>query len=536
MAIERWSPSRMFTRQEQFIMKRLKRTRKLFAFLREVRHELFDDAFQAELETMYRDTGAGKPPLPPAKLAMAALLQGYLQVSDAEAVELTMLDLRWQMVLDCLGSTEPLFSQGALCEFRQRLIRHDLDRRLLERTVEQAKRTAGFDWKKLPKDLRVAIDSSPLVGAGRVEDTVNLLAHAGRKIVDCVAAMLQWPTERVCQEAGIPLLASCSIKAALDYTWTDPDDRVAAVTLLHLQLTHLEEWLRECLPEELTRPPLQEHVATLHQIMGQDLEPDPSGGGKVRIRKGVAEDRRVSVEDQDMRHGRKSKSKRFNGFKRHIATDLDTDLILACAITPANRPEEEGAIPLAADLRRLTTRIAELYTDRGYINAPLVDEVLAARGEVICRPWRAHNGKLFPKTAFTINIRDRRITCPAGDTVEMRFGSTVEFDPERCDECALRDRCTDTSPGHGRTVAVAENEQLQQRLRKLVATRPGRARLRERVPVEHRLAHISRRQGNRARYRGVRNNVYDLRRMAAIQNLETVQRRQTAYATMAKAA
>ena len=86
--------------------------------------------------------------------------------------------------------------------------------------------------------------------------------------------------------------------------------------------------------------------------MGQDLEPDPSGGGRSRIRDGVAEDRRVSVEDKDMRHGRKSKSKRFNGYKRHIATDLDTDLILACAITPANRPEEEGAIPLATDLRR----------------------------------------------------------------------------------------------------------------------------------------------------------------------------------------
>lgn len=536
MAIERWFPSRTFTRQEQFIMKRLKRTRRLFAFLREVRHELFDDAFQAELETMYRDTGAGKPPLPPAKLAMAAILQGYLQVSDAEAVELTMLDLRWQMVLDCLGSTEPLFSQGALCEFRQRLIRHDLDRRVLERTIELAKRTAGFDWKKLPKDLRIAIDSSPLEGAGRVEDTVNLLAHAGRKIVDCVAAMLQWPTERVCQEAGIPLLASSSIKAALDYTWTDPDDRVAAVTLLHLQLTHLEEWLRDCLPEELTRPPLQEHVATLHQIMGQDLEPDPSGGGKFRIRKGVAEDRRVSVEDPDMRHGRKSKSKRFNGFKRHIATHLDSDLILACAITPANRPEEEGAGPLATDLERLTDRVAAVYIDRAYINAPFVEQVRRAHGEVICRPWRAHNGKLFAKTDFAINIRDRRITCPAGATAEMRFGSTVEFEPERCDACLLRDRCTDTSPGNGRTVAVAENEQLQQRLRKLVATRAGRAHLRERVPVEHRLAHISQRQGNRARYRGVRNNLYDLRRMASIQNLETVQRRKTAYTAMAKAA
>jgi len=40
-----------------------------------------------------------------------------------------------------------------------------------------------------------------------------------------------------------------------------------------------------------------------------------------------------------MRHGRKSSSKRFNGYKRHIAADLDTDLIVACAVTPANRPE-----------------------------------------------------------------------------------------------------------------------------------------------------------------------------------------------------
>ena len=52
------------------------------------------------------------------------------------------------------------------------------------------------------------------------------------------------------------------------------------------------------------------------QIRTQDLEPDPQGGGS-RIREGVAADRRVSIADPEMRHGRKSKSKRFNGFKRH---------------------------------------------------------------------------------------------------------------------------------------------------------------------------------------------------------------------------
>ena len=150
MPIERWNPSRTYTRQEEWLLKRLRRTRKLFAFLRDHRHEIFDDAMQAEFESMYRDTGGGKDPVCPAMMAMAALMQGYLSVSDAEAVELTVVDLRWQMVLDRLGSTAPVFSQGAFQEFRQRMIRHDMDRRLMEKTIQLARTTGAFDFKKLP--------------------------------------------------------------------------------------------------------------------------------------------------------------------------------------------------------------------------------------------------------------------------------------------------------------------------------------------------------------------------------------------------
>ncbi len=185
--MERWRPSQTVTKQEQFILKRLEKKRKLFGFLRKHRHEIFDDEFQAELEAMYRDTGAGKKPVPPALLAMALVLQGYLGMSDSDAVEATVLDLRWQLVLDCLGAP---FSQGALQAFRERLIAHDMDRRLLEQTIDLARATNEFDWKKLPKTLRVAIDSSPLEGAGRVQDTINLLAHAGRKVVECAAELL----------------------------------------------------------------------------------------------------------------------------------------------------------------------------------------------------------------------------------------------------------------------------------------------------------------------------------------------------------
>jgi hypothetical protein len=59
--MDRWSPPVELSKQEQLLMKRLTRVRALFGFLREHRHELFDEAFQDQLESMYRTTGAGDP-------------------------------------------------------------------------------------------------------------------------------------------------------------------------------------------------------------------------------------------------------------------------------------------------------------------------------------------------------------------------------------------------------------------------------------------------------------------------------------------
>jgi hypothetical protein len=523
MTIARWTPPVAATRQEQFLLKRLGRVRKLFGFLRLHRHELFDDPFQEELASMYRRTGAGKPALPPALLAMATLVQGYLGVSDAEMVELTVVDLRVQMVLGCLGAEAPPCSQGALQEFRERLIAADLDRRLLERTVELAKRTKAFDARKLPKTLRVAVDSSPLEGAGRVEDTYNLLAHAARNVVSCAAGLLGWTPEQVCRQAGIPLLLESSIKRALDIDWNDAVEKTTAITTFSHQLDALQLWIAQALPEALTKPPLKEHVETLVHIRTQDLEPDPDRGG-ARIREGVAADRRVSIADKEMRHGRKSKSKRFNGYKRHIAADVDRGLILACAITPANRPEDEAMPSLTVDMARQGLAADHLLIDRAYINSTLVDEVLSRRGKIVCKPWKSHNGRLFPKSAFTLNLRDRTIACPNGQVQRFTVGTIVEFEADVCDRCALRRQCTTAELGNGRSVAIAENEPLQHRLRKHIQTAAGRAALRERTMIEHKLAHISQRQGNDARYLGVRKNTFDLRRASAIQNLEILHR------------
>jgi transposase len=58
-----------------------------------------------------------------------------------------------------------------------------MDRRLIERTIELASQSQTFGSRM----LRAALDSSPLWGAGRVEDTYNLVGHALKKVMRVVA-------------------------------------------------------------------------------------------------------------------------------------------------------------------------------------------------------------------------------------------------------------------------------------------------------------------------------------------------------------
>jgi hypothetical protein len=521
--MDRWKPRVECSAREQKLLKLAGKSRKLFVFLREHRHELFDDAFQAELESMYRQTGQGEAAQPPALMCMGLLLQAYLQTSDAEAVRLSASDRCWRLVLGTLDDEEdePAFSQGGLQQFRERLIAHEMDRRLLERTVEVAMATKAFDAKKTPKSLRVGVDSRPLEGAGRVEDTINLLGHAGRKVAECMAHSLGTDVEEVCQQANAPLLMASSIKAGLDIDWSAPEAKTTALNTLCQQLDRLMAWVCARQAQGTLDAPLRRYIEALTQVRQQDLEPRAEGG--MQIRQGVSADRRISIEDADMRHGRKSKSKRFNGYKQHISTDLDSNLVLACCVTPANRPEEEATAALQEDMARLELFPDELLIDRAYLNSNLTEEVSRSGGLILCKPWKGAGARpgLFGKRDFKVNVRDGTITCPAGEVETFEPGAVVHFDPEACGPCALRANCTQAASGKGRTVTMGDDERLQKKLRALQGTRAGRERLRERVGVEHRLAHLANRQGPKARYMGTRRNTFDLRRLSAVQNLET---------------
>jgi hypothetical protein len=511
----RWSVPTELTAAESTLVGKLQRSGKFYVFLRTIRSELFDEAFQAELAAVYRPRGTR--PIPPALLAMVLLLQAYAQVGDAEAVENATMDRRWQLALGCVGADRAPFSQGALVAFRERLIAHDLDKRLLDKTVALAKARGGFGWQH----VRAALDSSPLLGAGRIDDTWNLIGRALATVVTCAAQTLRVPRAQVVRAAGLTLLDAPSLKAALDIDWQDPQAQTDALARLLAEVDRLEAWVA-AQDTVATAPAVHAALTTLRHVLTQDLEPDPTSGVR-RIRRGVAPDRQPSIGDPAMRHGRKTKVRTFTGFKRHVVKLVDVDVIVDAVVRPANEPEHAT---LALVLPAVTAHgpLDELFIDRGYLASPAIADLHAAGVAIRAKAWTSRNGDRFPKHAFVIDLAAGRITCPADQIVPIPPGAaTVHFPLSTCQPCARRDACT-TARRSGRSIALHPQEAFLQTLRTAQQDPAGRVHLRRRTTIEHTLARVQHIQGSKARYKGLRKNTLDVRRVAAVTNLQRVAR------------
>jgi hypothetical protein len=504
--------------QERNVAKRLQRIGKFYVFLRDMRHELFDASFEAELAKAYQKP-RGTSPLPPALLAMVMLLQAYDQVGDADAVVTASMDKRWQLVLGTLGEEEAPFSQGALVAFRERLMAHELDRRLVSRTVELAKSTGKFGWQP----LRAALDSSPLLGAGRVEDTWNLLGRAMHQLVVLASGVMGLSQEAIRDKVGVTLLGQASLKAALDCDWDDPHARHEALQRLVDEAEALVRWVQQHSGAATQEPPLCSALADIARIMTQDLEPDPSGRGK-RLVRGTARDRLPSLGDREMRHGRKSKAQPFTGYKRHVLNLLGSKLVVDAVAQPANQPEHDALEQLWPALEAHGEPVS-LSIDRAYLSSPLIGTLQAQGLSMIAKPWPLRNRGRFTKEQFQIKLDRHEVTCPAGVTVRLPgAGRRAHFPAETCGRCVLQSECTPST--HGRTLSIHPQEALLIELRASRRTAEGRMALRQRTDVEHTLARFDQIQGKRARYKGTRKNTLDLRRTAAVNNLQHIHRAQ----------
>ena len=156
--------------------------------------------------------------------------------------------------------------------------------------------------------------------------------------------------------------------------------------------------------------------------------------GKASLIKGVAKDRRISVEDGQMRHGRKSRSVRVDGDIRHVLHDLGTGLIRAVGITPANAPEVSVTPAISADLAKQAVSLKELHIDRAYLSSHLVRE-RSDELEVYCKAWPVREGQRFHKQAFVLDWQRQIIRCPAEQEMPFVLGGVVHFPRQTCEQC-----------------------------------------------------------------------------------------------------
>jgi len=497
--------------------------RTFYTYLASQRDELFrDDAFAA----LYcRDNG--RPSVPPSLLATALVLQAYDGVSDDEATRRAAYDLQWKVALGVELNVRP-FAKSTLQEFRAQLIVHGQTRALFQRTLESAKRRGVWKKGRPPHErqhIKLALDTTHILGRGAVKDTYNLLADGVVQVVRALAKFASCDLLELAEELGCTrYVQGPSLKGQADVDWTDPKARrrfLAEIVTDAEQLLDLVRGTRS----ELTKdsPEDQALVAAtelLARILGQDIERDEHGP---RLKRGVAPDRLISVQDPEMRHGRKSSSQRFNGHKAQVAVDTDSQLITAVDVLPGNAPDAEHALEVVEVSETATEcRVEEVLGDCAYGAGETRAEFAATGRTMIAKVPEPSNGELFTKTAFKIDLETRTCTCPSGQTTaDLRLskdgGGTFVFATEICAACPLRAECTKSRGG--RSVHLHPHEALLQAARE-VQRSPAFAEARRRRQVaEHRIARLVHLGIRQARYCGRTKTLFQLYLAAAVANL-----------------
>lgn len=439
----------------------------------------------------YAKTGRGS--VPPSLLALAHLLQQHEGISDAEVVERTRYDLRWKVALDLdpVQIVAP-FAKSTFQGFRVRLTLHEKEGLAFEKTIRMAADAGLF-----PKQLKVALDSSPVRGRGAIKDTYNLLSDCIRKAVRAIAKQRGIDAGAEAKRIGVDRhFSDTSIKGQVAIDW---DDVAAKDEFLAGLLEDCKRVYDAACRAKFTG----EEVGLLKKVIAQDVD---ESGDKPTIRDGVAKDRTISAHDPEMRHGRKSSGKVFNGHKAHVAVDTETGLVTAVDITAPGVADGSKVAELVRETERLTgVQVATAVGDSAYSSRTAVEQAEQVETDLVAKLPEPPKGKFGPRS-FKVN-EDRLIArCPAGhkSTTQHRSKDTVvhTWSPELCAACPLREQCLQTKESKKRTLKVAPDFHARLQRGKRAKSAKGRALLRKRVAVEHAFARVKNLGAATARYFG----------------------------------
>jgi hypothetical protein len=496
-----------------------------YVFLADHRQELFRDEDFAMLYCLDN----GRDSAPPSLLATALILQTFDRVSDQEATDRARFDQRWQLALG-LSDEEVPFAKSTLCTFRNQLIIHKQAKLIFKKGIEHLRRH-GFVKKH---KIRLALDTTAIFGKGAVEDTFNLLAEGLRQVLHVLAQLSARTPEAFAAAHDFSRYVAPSFKGTFSIDWDKENERQTVLDSLVADCQRALSLacfvLNQYSDESSEAKEIVQATDLLRKLLAQDVRRNETG--KVELIDGVAVDRIISVHDPEMRHGHKSVSNRFDGYKASLAVETESQVIADVGVLPGNAHDSTDASSLVTESAKNLERSVEgVIGDGAYGTAEARLDAQANQYRLTAPVAQPPQKGRFTKDDFTIDLDRQTVTCPAGQTTTTWYPRTTRtkrgrvfqhrsftFSVKQCRLCPIRSQCLQATTRQ-RVVLVHQCEALLQQARVYQRTDEYRTVYRQRVVVEHRIARLVRLGIRKARYFGSAKVLFQLAMAAAVANL-----------------
>jgi hypothetical protein len=458
----------------------------------------------------------GRPCTSPCLLTKVLVLQMYTGCSDEEAVNRARWDARWAAALGTRIGEQP-FAKSTLQLHRARLHLSKMGQRLLEITVQEARRAGILKGKK----IKVALDTTPVFGRGALKDTYNLVGDGIRAVVGELARASGERPQQWAARHDLSRYWQGSLKGQADIDWSQEKERRAFLGALvadvNRVLVFADRALAQRSPEDPQARAIRRASDLLRQLVEQDVD---QSSEEPRLKEGVARDRVLSVTDPEMRHGHKSASRRFDGYKMALAVEPVSQIITALKTLPANAPDSQDALELVKASEKTTAAVVEkAIGDCAYGDGATRSTFAQENRILVARVPSPPKDEPCHKAHFQIDLVNRRVTCPAGHTTtDFRYVTVrrsartrgprpavgrFRFPAELCRACPLASRCLQKkNKGGGRVVTLHPQERLLQEARAYQRTEAFRQDQLDRQAVEHRIARLCQLGLRQSRYFG----------------------------------
>ncbi|QSZ27574.1 IS1182 family transposase [Aceticella autotrophica] len=436
----------------------------------------------------------GRESISPVYTFTAMLIQFEKGYSDREMEEESRFDDRIKYAL-----TAPRDFDGidavTLCDHRKRLFNSEIGKEIFIKTISQAKEVGLFN-----KDNLHIIDSFMIWGSCARQDTYTMI-YQGIKMV------LRFMKFYEMEDASKKILKRTDYEENIKkpkIAWENEKEKAKLLEELVKDALLLVENIKT---KKDIKDDLKKAIELLERIALQDVE--ITNDGHVKMIKGTAKDRIISVVDDEMRHGRKTSSKLSDGYKAEIITGGEKgSVVVGIEVDGANIADGEHMSDLIEQSRRNGVDIDKLYGDCAYSDFEEIEKRKEEGTDFCIRVPEATNPSGgFSKEEFKIDLEKGTVECPNGhikqfdtEKTQKHEQVTVKFRAEECNDCPLKDQCTKSKKG--RTINIHPYEKEIQEQREYQKTDEFKEDYAKRPNVERNISELTRHGGRKGRYRG----------------------------------